>query len=436
LFSTFSGDRMSPAQLRKTMTVFLAVVTACFINPYFHKGAVYPFQFFKFFGKNPYGFSTNILEFISPFKILYHNEAFYWYLVLLAIAILVIVLKFNSFQTWELLTFFFFLILSFLARRNLLFFALITIPLTARGLEALLTPGSKGKRNYEKWLAPVLLLATLWVAGDHFPRFYEKRHGMQLGFWGVREDAYPRAAAEFIVDSDLQGNMFNDMGIGGYLIYRLAPERKVFIDGRNIDEGLFSEFLKATQSYQEFQRLANKYQFNYIVIESRAPYLKNLVRNLNHDKTWKKVYFDTAIEIFVKNTPENQPMIFSAISHFKLPDHLSFYQKGMVYLKMGFPQFALNAFLKEIKVNPENSKALNNLAMLFEKFGKPDEAEKYYLLAQESDPDNHLICFNLAYFYEKQGKIKEAMDLYGKTLSLKPDFAPARQRLEGLQRKD
>lgn len=437
LFPAFAAERMSPRQLRKTTGLFLGVVAACFVNPYFQKGAVYPFQFFKFFGKkNPYGFSTNILEFISPFKILYHHEAFYWYLVLLAIAVLVLVLKFNLFQTWELLTFFFFLILSFLARRNLLFFALVALPLTAKGLEALLTRRGKQRRDYEKWLAPILLLASLWVTGDHFLRFYEKRHGMQLGFWGIRGDAYPQAAAEFIVKSDLRGNVFNDMGIGGYLIYRLAPERKVFIDGRNIDEGLFSEFLQATRSYGEFKKLANEYDFNYAVIESRAPYLKHLARNLDQDKTWKKVYFDMAIEIFIKNKPPNQSMILSAISHFKLPDRLSFYEKGNIYMQMGFPQFALNAFLQEVKVNPKHSKALNNVASLFERFGKPDEAEKYYSLALESDPDNHLICFNLANFYEKQGKINEAVDLYGKTLTLKPDFAPARQRLEVLQRKD
>lgn len=408
LFPDFEEQRLPAEQFGKAGVLFLSVTAACFLNPYAHRGAVYPFQFFKFFGKDPYGFSTNILEFISPFKILYHNEAFYWYLVLLAVSLLVIVLRLNSFKTWELLTYIFFLGLSTVARRNLLFFAVIALPMTARGVEAILASIRNKRFDYQKWLAPVLLISIVAVSADHFFRFYEKRHGMELGFWGIREDAYPKAAIDFIAESGLQGNLFNDMGIGGYLIYRLAPARKVFIDGRNIDEALFAEYLKATQNYDRFETLSNKYGFDYAVLESRAPYLKHQAVNLDKDKSWKKVYFDSAVEIFIKDKPENQQMILSAIRHFKLPDEMSAHEKGNTYMKMGFPQFALNAFLQAVQENPKNSQAYNNAAFLFERFGRTVEAEKYYKLAHDRDSSNHLICFNFGYFYEKLGRKSEA----------------------------
>jgi hypothetical protein len=42
----------------------------------------------------------------------------------------------------------------------------------------------------------------------------------------------PVKATDYVLEHGLTGNMFNDYGAGGYLIYRLAPQRKVFVDGR------------------------------------------------------------------------------------------------------------------------------------------------------------------------------------------------------------
>ena len=46
---------------------------------------------------------------------------------------------------------------------------------------------------------------------------------------------FPEKEADFIIRQDLQGNMYNNPNWGGYLIWRLAPARKVFSDGRSLD---------------------------------------------------------------------------------------------------------------------------------------------------------------------------------------------------------
>ena len=51
----------------------------------------------------------------------------------------------------------------------------------------------------------------------------------------VNDEIYPVGAADFVIANDLKGNLFNTYFWGGYLIWRLGPERKVFVDGRNID---------------------------------------------------------------------------------------------------------------------------------------------------------------------------------------------------------
>jgi len=43
---------------------------------------------------------------------------------------------------------------------------------------------------------------------------------------------YPVAIADYMVERGISGRIFNGYGIGGYLIYKLAPNNQVYIDGR------------------------------------------------------------------------------------------------------------------------------------------------------------------------------------------------------------
>ena len=429
LFPATEERPLARRDRKRVGMVFAAVVAACFVNPYTWRGALYPLQFFKFFGHEPLGFATTITEFISPFRTLYHFEAFYWYLALLLLSLAVVLWRFHRFHTWELGVYLFFVVLSMLARRNLLFFAVVALPLTVKGWQSV---WERKRVALDVWLRPVVIVAFLAVSADHFFRFYEKRHGMELGFWGIRKDSYPERAVDFLLASDLRGNLFNDMGSGGYLIYRLAPERKVFIDGRNIDEELFRTYLRATADYHAFQTLARQYAFDYALLEVRAPYLRELADRLKRDPAWAQVYYDPGYEIFIKDTPKNQQMILTAVETFDPPEARTPFERGHAYLKMGHDQFALKAFLQETRVNPGIARAYVNCAALFERFGQRQQAETYYRLAYQRAPNNHLVVFALATFYDKQGRAEEATALYRKVLELKPDFAPARQRLRAL----
>lgn len=51
-------------------------------------------------------------------------------------------------------------------------------------------------------------------------------------YFSNRSKRLPVQAADFVLKNDLRGKMFNVYSFGGYLIHRLYPERRVFIDGR------------------------------------------------------------------------------------------------------------------------------------------------------------------------------------------------------------
>src|SRR6185312_11619544 len=53
---------------------------------------------------------------------------------------------------------------------------------------------------------------------------------------------YPWGAAKFLEDHHIQSRMLNSYVHGGFLIWRLWPQEKVFIDGRALSDNVFKDF--------------------------------------------------------------------------------------------------------------------------------------------------------------------------------------------------
>jgi len=87
-----------------------------------------------------------------------------------------------------------------------------------------------------EFAAAVLILAsgTLRVAEGKAFQLY--------AFDAVR----PSGAAEFILAHHITGPMFNTYEQGGYLIWRLWPQERVFIDGRALNESAFNAYRRIT----------------------------------------------------------------------------------------------------------------------------------------------------------------------------------------------
>jgi len=76
------------------------------------------------------------------------------------------------------------------------------------------------------WLVPPALAALL-ITGLARGSFYQ----LHAASWG-----FPIAAADFVRANKLPGPIFNTYEEGGYLIWKLWPDYRVFIDGRAISE--------------------------------------------------------------------------------------------------------------------------------------------------------------------------------------------------------
>ena len=89
--------------------------------------------------------------------------------------------------------------------------------------------------------------------------------GMKMG-WDM-----PEKAVDYLLENNLPGEIFNSYDYGAYLIYRLYPERKVYIDGRiaMYGEKLAKELFGLSDV--KMDEILEKYGINTALISYRDP---------------------------------------------------------------------------------------------------------------------------------------------------------------------
>jgi hypothetical protein len=112
----------------------------------------------------------------------------------------------------------------------------------------------------------------------------------------------PVNATEFIINSGISGKMLNAYHFGGYLLYRLYPEEKVFIDGRADMYG--DEFIKEYRNIytgqHDWEESFDKYDIDYVVCDRNAPIRQLLLARGD----FSLVYDGTMNSVLVKNSPQ------------------------------------------------------------------------------------------------------------------------------------
>ncbi len=132
----------------------------------------------------------------------------------------------------------------------------------------------------------------------------------------VNENIIPVKAVDFIQENNLHGPVFNLYNEGGYLIFRLWPQDKVFIDGRSeVYRGQpIIDFFTIFGLHSGWEKTADeKYKLNYFFFDSYynptvRKYIEPLAKELMKKK-FKLVYWDDLTIILVRDIPENKAII-------------------------------------------------------------------------------------------------------------------------------
>lgn len=109
---------------------------------------------------------------------------------------------------------------------------------------------------------------------------------------------YPQAAVNFLVEKQLPGPIYNRYGWGGYLIRRLYPNYRVYIDGRAdvYGDSFTVEAVRTYDGHPEWRKPLERLGVRTVIISPNAP-LSSLLRE---DENWSKVYEDKQAVIFTR----------------------------------------------------------------------------------------------------------------------------------------
>ena len=219
--------------------------------------------------------------------------------------------------------------LSLIAARNIPLFALLSVPFIAQSLQSLFTAALNAP--IAEWLRKAA--AQLKQIGDEMGSMERigRAHLASMvpflaacillcapgasGKWKAEYDkkTYPEAAIQALGASQFTSGVFTDDEWGDYLIYRLYPTGKVFVDGRS--DFYKAEFGKKYLSVLDVRHDWEKSLRRYAVRTVLLPVASPLAGALKESARWRPVYDDGIAIVFqaAEGHPANSSTSFAAV---------------------------------------------------------------------------------------------------------------------------
>jgi len=188
--------------------------------------------------------------------------------------------------------------------RNVPYFALVAMPLLAEHSWNWITNyrGARWFRTFEKPkhtkdpsfkamlnVSVVVLVLVLVVLGVRRAASRQQT---------IEAEDFPAAAVNFIQSQRPPQPIFNEYDWGGYLIWRLYPDYRVYIDGRADVYGdqILEEFLHVHDGKPGWHEFLDRHGVRTVLVKPDVP----LASLLRLDSGWQKAYEDQKAVAFVR----------------------------------------------------------------------------------------------------------------------------------------
>ncbi|MEI6634000.1 MAG: hypothetical protein WCP22_09295 [Chlamydiota bacterium] len=297
-----AAPRRSPRDAARLAVSALAAFAFAFVNPNTHRVV-----FYFLMSRDP------IFRLIVEWRRMDASDIFGVHGALLAAGAALLVCSRKRTDFTDLALFLALGAMSVDAPRSLPFFAMVSVPIIAPRLRRALSPWASREGVRASWkrngawiqlaAACAAVAFTVWFLfrdTGHFSRDYA------FGL-GVNWKLFPVQAVDFVERNRVEGPIFNSYGIGGYLIWRLYPRTRVFVDGRVEMYG--TGFLKTYMLYWQpevWEWYVGNYGITCAVIDREPNYT---TRYLDENPGWALVFFDDRAMVYLRNTPQNEDLI-------------------------------------------------------------------------------------------------------------------------------
>ena len=286
---------------------------ATLVTPYGYKLHLHVYHYLS----NPY-FMDHILEFAAP---KFHGGAEKYFEALLVLAFLAAVLAARKLRAVDVILVLFAAYTALYAIRNVpvssMLIALAIAPALSEAIRSTAqrsdSPGwaqracahvdafsarmSNLEEMFRAHLIPALLILVSFALALNGGRLFSTP--VMAAHFDQRQ--FPVAAAEYVAAHNIHDHMFSTDRWSGYLIYRLYPDTRLFIDDRHdfYGEAFLKDYLKALGADLGWREVLDKNGVTSVLIPPNVP----LANVLKETSDWKVAYDDGVAILFARVVP-------------------------------------------------------------------------------------------------------------------------------------
>jgi len=256
-----------------------------------------------------------------------------------------------------------------LARRNVVQYMVVVMPITlvyATALAARIfgTSVNGQSRALGRWLLTGAGLLLLLFYG----RLNIAEHPNLLFGTGINRAVHPVDAVDFIEKNNINGHMYNDPYWGGYLMWRLYPDHLIFVDSRgHVCLPVLLELQGGGSGGRaSWADIVRKYGIDYTIMrysEAIYPGSPGGERTLP-PRDWALVYWDDTAMVYLKRIPKFQPLIERLEYRYVKPDLNEGYLRRLAAVSMANFLGLKDDLQRKLQENPACKRARNFLRIL------------------------------------------------------------------------
>ena len=174
-------------------------------------------------------------------------------------------------------------------------FVLVAVPLVAETAKAWLPDRSSSKPRRRLVFNTIILAGMVGFVAVHIALVFRQQDHAEA-------EHFPAGAATFLIAHAPEQPIFNHYDWGGYLIWKLYPQTRVFIDGRADLYGdvIFQEFMQTYLLTKDWRKTLDRWQIATVIVPPDSA----LASGLRTQPGWSIEYEDQGAVIFtVKADP-------------------------------------------------------------------------------------------------------------------------------------
>jgi hypothetical protein len=363
-------------------------------------------------------------EMAGPFsKVARSSPAFWFYLVLLALAILAAGRSIVRRQlSGRLLILIALGAASLTARRNVVLLALVAAPFVTESLAPLL-PRRRGTRRALTLSAAVLMM--VWAVFPLSGSFYSTMDIPARWGFGPTPSFFPHQLPPFLDEIGFEGRVLNSNTLGGFYMYHGYPRRLPLIDGRweVYDPDDLAQLLPGSKDGAAWRKIVDRYEIRGILLGHTSAEASAFLPRLRQAPDWRLVYYDHAASFWMPNDASSPPAVDlhdpSTLPPIRRSDDGLILQAFLN--TVGANDLSLSNLERTLRFGVDKKPLLEQLGKLQIQNHRFEAAQRTYEELLSVDPRSVPALNELAFLAYSRGDLQEALALMERLLEIEPD---------------